>query len=426
MGGTRVKLKKIGDLLKTAWLIAGITVLLFCLLEGGLSLAYRVKSHFRRHAPSAIDDRIDADAYAGSPWVARFYAEDQRSSSTHWMPYVYWRRRPFHGDYINVDANGIRLTTPAKPPQGESRGPVRIFMLGGSTLWGTGVRDAFTIPSIVARELQKTAIAPDITNFGETGYVSTQEVITLLLRLRQGDIPDLVIFYDGVNDTYSAYQQRVAGLPQNEFKRVTEYLLAEPGGFKRGLSILLRPEVQELSTVRFLKGLLWRAGVWRDAQPGADSMSRASAAAVDESLAQEVLRSYRGNLEAVSALSEHYGFKCLFYWQPTIFQKRNLTTYERKRKGWLEPLEPFFRRTDELMRQTPFAAKGGSQFHNLSLIFADVQEPVYIDWCHLGEAGNEIVAKRMVTDILETIAGSKRLAEGSVPGGDASPVERSR
>jgi hypothetical protein len=55
------------------------------------------------------------------------------------------------------------------------------------------------------------------------GWVSTQSVIMLLRQLQHGNIPDVVVFYDGVNDTYAAYQQGFAGWPQNELNRVTEF-----------------------------------------------------------------------------------------------------------------------------------------------------------------------------------------------------------
>ncbi|MER3445854.1 MAG: hypothetical protein C4291_03015 [Candidatus Dadabacteria bacterium] len=79
-------------------------------------------------------------------------------------------------------------------------------MFGGSTMWGTEARDDFTIPSILSKKLWRRGIRCDIVNFSGSGYVSTQEVIALLIELQRGNIPNLVIFYDGINDTYSAYQ----------------------------------------------------------------------------------------------------------------------------------------------------------------------------------------------------------------------------
>ena len=48
-------------------------------------------------------------------------------------------------------------------------------------------------------------------------------MMELFLQLREGNIPDLVVFYDGVNDVFSAYQQGKAGIPQNENNREKEF-----------------------------------------------------------------------------------------------------------------------------------------------------------------------------------------------------------
>jgi lysophospholipase L1-like esterase len=126
-------------------------------------------------------------------------------------------------------------------------------MFGGSTMWGAGSRDSFTVPSLLARALQGRELRVEITNFGETGYVSTQGVITLLLQLRKGNVPDAVIFYEGVNDTYSAYQNGIAGIPQNEFNRVKEFNLSHPEKLQDVKEIFIKGVLNNLSTVRFVK-----------------------------------------------------------------------------------------------------------------------------------------------------------------------------
>jgi lysophospholipase L1-like esterase len=288
---------------------------------------------------------------------------------------------------------------------------MKIAMFGGSTMWGSGVRDAFTIPSILAKELQNHGVVCEIINFGEGGYVSTQEVITLLLHLQQGHIPDLVIFYDGINDTFSAYQQHVAGLPQNEFNRVKEFNLSLPENFKQRIGVFFQAEVRRLSTMRFLKDLLQRSGVWSKGSAAAPPLLLDIPASESELLAHEVFRTYMGNIDLVKALGEHYYFKYLFYWQPTIFQKIHLTEYEKGQRSVMSSAEQFFQKTYQVMQQGRLAEKSGEHFHDLSLIFSDVQEPVYTDWIHLGELGNEIIAKKMAHDVLEVIAANKGTAE---------------
>src|SRR5262245_50489340 len=59
--------------------------------------------------------RAFADAYAGEPWVVSYFEEFAAVRQTSWQPYVYWRRRPHHGKYINIDERGLRRSW--RPPQ---------------------------------------------------------------------------------------------------------------------------------------------------------------------------------------------------------------------------------------------------------------------------------------------------------------------
>src|SRR5262249_14963034 len=93
----------------------------------------------------------------------------------------------------------------------------QVLVLGGSTVWGYFVCNNGTVPSLLARALARDGIGGyQVTNFGQPGYVSTQEVVALLSELHEGRIPDLVIFLDGINDTFSAYQNGRAGLDQSD------------------------------------------------------------------------------------------------------------------------------------------------------------------------------------------------------------------
>jgi lysophospholipase L1-like esterase len=404
-----MKINKIGKLVKDTWLTLGITIFLLCLLEASLSLVFFVMDRFRASDPSPADRRVSADTYSDASWVNDYYKELNRSFLAQWRPYVYWRREPYHGEHINIDTNGIRLTTLTKPSQQESRPPMKIFMFGGSTLWGTGARDAFTIPSIFAKELQNRGLATEIMNFGETGYVSTQEVITLLLQLQKGHRPDLVIFYDGVNDMYSAYQQQIAGLPQNEFNRVKEFNLSQPVKFKQRTAMVLKDMAMTLSTMRFMKGLLQKAGVWR-MTVAVNPLLLDDLGPKSQALAEDVLATYKGNIEVVKALSDQYRFKYLFYWQPTIFHKVHLTEYERVQREEMQSIDQFVHRTHEVIRESRLAERREYFFHDLSLVFADVRKPVYLDWCHFGESGNQIIAQRIANDVLGLITTEKMAA----------------
>src|SRR4030042_2677597 len=203
--------------IKDAGLILGITLLILILLEIGITLFSYRKGYLQSPSPDIkIDPRSQAEVYYNIPWVKDYFKELGESFKTKWKSYVYWRREPFKGNYINIDDKGLRVTIGSNNIPSGFNSTYRIFMFGGSTLWGTGARDAYTIPSLLSKYLAKKGMNTKIANYGENGYVSTQEVIELLLQLQKENIPNVVIFYDGVNDIFSAYQHSIAGLRSEE------------------------------------------------------------------------------------------------------------------------------------------------------------------------------------------------------------------
>src|SRR5262249_50473552 len=138
---------------------------------------------------------------------------------------------PFQGTYLNNDERGLRRTwNRADGAVDSSAGPPKeVYVFGGSAVYGQGARDAWTIPSCLARNLAQRGLNVRVTNHGQSGYVSTQEMIAALLQLQAGHRPEVVVFYDGVNDTYSALLESDIGVPQNESNRRQEFnLLKSP------------------------------------------------------------------------------------------------------------------------------------------------------------------------------------------------------
>src|SRR5262249_54508567 len=162
-----------------------------------------------------------------------------------------------------------------------------------------------------AKEAKNRGINCEVVNFGQYAYVSTQEVIELALQLQKGNIPDVVIFYDGVNDTFSGFQLSVPGLPHDEIRREKEFCLLER---KELQSLAALSAVRQLSTMRFLDGVLKKSGLRADnVQP--IPMECEKAISDKKSLARSVIKTYINNIKLVQALSQSYGFNCLFYWQ---------------------------------------------------------------------------------------------------------------
>jgi hypothetical protein len=154
---------------------------------------------------------------------ARFGLEckgDQDQRVLQWRPYVYWPSRPLNLKHLHIDKDGIRHTVAYDGSIDQSAGaPKKIFMFGSSTMWGSGTDDRYTIRSLFLRILHNSGRRVVVTNYGESRYCSTQEVITLLRELQRDNVPDFAIVYDGLNDTGATLQNRVAGVAQNESNR---------------------------------------------------------------------------------------------------------------------------------------------------------------------------------------------------------------
>jgi lysophospholipase L1-like esterase len=378
-------------LFRTAWLLLGVGALLLVTLE----LLMRA---YRETRANNVNVRVHADGYDGAPWVKEYFQELARSDNYRWESYVYWRHVPLQGKYIHVNARGLRETwcgdsnthTGSHGPQGK----LTIWVFGGSTVWGMGARDQHTIPSELCGVLsQRIKVPIEVVNFGEIGYVSTQEVIALLRELQRGRRPSVVIFCDGTNDTFAAFRSKTAGVPYGEQNRTGAFTILN-ATWNADLHTILSLAISRSAFCQLV--------------PGFSSLPSGSANARDreselptdisERLAADVVRVYAANVQFIEALSRQAGFVALFYWQPVIFTKHHLTAYEQQQAQADRARRTFFLQVYEQMtRRTDISSEG--QFYDLTPLFAEAQEPYFIDSLHLTETGNAIVAKQMAADI---------------------------
>jgi lysophospholipase L1-like esterase len=394
-------MKLLGKIIKfarDAWVVFGIALLMLVAVETLLSLGFYIRGFW--HSPEP-DYRFKADTFAGASWAPQYYKEYQELGLPMWKPYVYWGRRPYQGSVININSDGIRKTyTDADAVASSSA--IKVFMFGGSTMWGAAARDDFTIPSLFAKEIKSKGLTCKVTNFGQSGHVSTQEVIELLLLLQSGNIPDAVIFYDGVNDTFAAFQHNVAGVPQNEFNREIEFNLLQK---KEISSLAVQDAIKQFTLMRFLNGILDRVGVQKNSPPF-KPLELAKPISDKKLLAQAVVDMYASNIRLINALSESYGFKCLFYWQPVVYQKQHLTDYERyaiQLEYNFPGMKEFYEESYASLNKRAESLGKEVAFHDISSIFNEVREPLYIDYCHVSENGNGQIAKKMAEDFARLV-----------------------
>ena len=78
----------------------------------------------------------------------------------------------------------------------------RILVFGGSTVWGTGSADEFTIPSYLQQLVNVQSDDYIVHNYGFASVTTKQQVDRLMtLEVLDGDI---VVFYAGGNDQWQS------------------------------------------------------------------------------------------------------------------------------------------------------------------------------------------------------------------------------
>src|SRR5260370_19103000 len=95
-------------------------------------------------------------------------------------------------------------------------------------MMGMGARDDQTSPAVLARRLTERGHRVSITNYGQLGHNSTQEVITLQQLLKSGERLDIALFYDGINEMACAEQTGRADGLFNEARRRAQVNLLHP------------------------------------------------------------------------------------------------------------------------------------------------------------------------------------------------------
>jgi lysophospholipase L1-like esterase len=402
-------LEEVGRFVVAMWHVVGLLLLAVLVTELGVE-GWRRLSRLLRYRRSTRPDRSAvADAYRGADWSAEYFNEFRRAVRVDWKPYVEWWQRPFRGAYVTLDERGLRPTPGEQTPDGEA---IRILCFGGSTMMGMGARDDQTIPAVLARRLTERGHRVSVTNYGQLGHNSTQEVITLQQLLKSGERLDIALFYDGVNEMACAEQTGRADGLFNEARRRAEFNLLHPDR-RRDLiaAALIGAAPRTLRRLRRLTGLALRGPLPLEQT----DLSRADLAA----LAREVIAVYLANVRLVRLLAGEYGFRPIFFWQPVITTKKFKSPDERR---WVDDYtnDPGCRRIlyeaiiDERRRHPTLVE--ASDTIDLSALFDDWTEPVYIDLYHLSEAGNAAVAEAMLPAVAQIASALRPRARAAVEG----------
>lgn len=249
-------------------------------------------------------------------------------------------------------------------------------------MYGTGVPDWATLPSYLSRDLN--ADSPDcviVSNFGVEGYLTNQEIILLVELLKAGGHPNVVIFYDGLNDAGAAGPS--FGPPKPHF--YIETIKARVEGSFSGRFDFVR-DSYTLRLAGTIRGLLFQRHFSRSVL---DELHTKAVATLDN---------YEANLGVAKALSRAYNFRIYCFWQPSLYYgHKPLVPFEQQ----LPVSDSWSRIVTAVYQEADTRAAATRDFVFLGGIFDSVQKPLYIDQGHLGPLGNQLAAQAIAKYIEE-------------------------
>ena len=324
--------------------------------------------------------------------------------------YTHFRSKPQIGNYYKVTEAGYRMTKDPGPWP-PSRNHFNVFFFGGSTSFGVGPAWA-TVASYLQDAMNEAGGVRGrkvfVYNFGRSGYMSTQEVILFQNLLREGFVPDMVVFLDGLNDfCWHDGQPSSWQMLARYFDQVNEDYRKQAAG--HGIVTRwdhLRDFVLTLPLVR-----AWEAYRQRATSSGIPQYQTRKPAEVEESpesheVLSRIMDRYFNNQRQVEGIAKAYGIAPVFVWQPIptyrydtthhLFNPDRLHCHINSKVGY-----PMM--AERLAERPPHP-----HFIWAADIQQDSKEPLYVDAFHYTAPMSKRLAKFIYQEIrshgfLETI-----------------------
>ena len=340
------------------------------------------------------EPREKVSYYAAQDWAEQYWYEFELSRKQRYYPYVGWRRAPFRGQTIEIDQNGIRLT----PGADCSATSFKVFTFGASEMWGTGSPDWGTIPAYLQKGLEKLRQGPVcVVNFAESAYVLMQDVITLLVQLRSGNVPDVVLFYGVGTDVYASYQTGRAGVHEN-----LDQIAARFEG--RQAPSTLVDWLRSTSSYVLVDRLMNKLTI---AHPQQSKLVTYESMGIDVAeLGDLIVREYLQNYKIVRALAQEYSFEYFFFLPPRIILGDKPLTPEEQEMKYKATTEAGFYKLYMVVQQTlERKASAYSNIYSMASIFNHCDSLLWIDPSHTTPVGNQVISERML-DIIQVRSSS--------------------
>ncbi|MCU1497029.1 MAG: hypothetical protein JWM47_982 [Acidimicrobiales bacterium] len=279
-----------------------------------------------------------------------------------WRPTNPIRLLDVESRYVSV-VDGRRKSW-APPPCACKR--LTVWIYGGSTTFGLDQRDDHTIPSELARLAAEQGLTVDVQNRGQLGEMHWMEAERFAWDLTVEEAPDLVLFYDGVNDGWAT----------------------------NALNDLNTGDINQMFDPTLLD--IWRSserseGAGPPAPQDAKLLGRHKGKALElEELAVTTVERYDRSRQLTETTARLHGIPVRYYWQPSRYSRPVV----------LE--EPHFDADQEDRNRLALQIVVDHlppDVVDLTDVLDELLDPTYTDDVHHNEQGARTVAEAIYADI---------------------------
>jgi hypothetical protein len=362
----------------------------------------------------------------------RFENPPDRAGLFDWQPYVGYVGRPgAHPWGVDEPAfNDFGMLSRDGVPYPSRTGPgvFVVGVLGGSLadLFANNAREALqrelvaADPSLAGRRLELVSLATG-------GFKQPQQLFHLEYALLSGFQFDAVVNIDGFNDLVLAVENRRRGIQPLYPSGFHVGLMSRAAGggldpdsaaqldevwrhYRQELAVLEASEhpVLDHSALVGLLAAAWsrhsraridslQYALTQRAQQGLDQAHRGPPPAPTADELAAAAATWRESSELLRAVLEARGIPYVHLLQPNQYVPDSKPMSDAERQLAVDPANPWGQIAragyQHLIREGAALRAGGEAFHDETMLFGDVTEPVYVDnCCHLGPRGNELLA----------------------------------
>lgn len=297
-------------------------ILLFCipvvlfpvLLE--VYARFEVLSLFQSPYPFP-DKNVEIMEKENFPDMSEFLKDRKNARGYRYYDYHYFAFKPFTTKTVTFTDYFSARNVPDSVPLG--KGDLIIWIFGGSTMENFDISDEYTIANQFAKKLLENNISATVFNFGVSAFQSSLESIKfqeILRRVKESEIPDIVIFYDGFNDSANSYISGAGNMQytfSNKLKTIIE------GNNKLMFNYYLTDYISRYSawwrkySGPFIQWKVYGKGQWNGSSQNLHM----------------AVNIYSMNTRMIRAICNDFDITPVFILQPMIFTKTQLTDFEK-------------------------------------------------------------------------------------------------